>query len=447
MTGHLLIIDASGFAHRAFHSGASPVHRFKDGQPLGAALGFMGLVWRLLGTVQSDRPTHGAAIFDAPGKTFRHRLAPDYKANRPIARSMELADQIPIMHHAAETLGLKPIEAAGYEADDILATLATRARAAGMRVSLVTSDKDLGQCVEDGWIEIWDPMAQIKDANGNVVGKGRRLFAADVEAKFGVPPALVPHVQALWGDSVDNIIGVDGVGKDKAARLVRRYGSVEGILKAVKEIRWAHVRLELLKKPVQERVRLNLKLATLRRNVKLPVELDELLLEPIMRSHLTEILRVLGAPHYMEAIFALDPQMARTVPPEANPEGWWREELAHPGQTVPEAPQSGFYWRRLVGGGPLVGARIWREPHMDTETGEASGMDILRCDVGGRPHDPFAAWPGLANRPIMQSEYDFMAAKASHAKKWLPDSAAANPGKAINLRAEPLSLNPRRRAK
>lgn len=427
---HLLILDVSGFAYRAHHA-MPPVYRPKDGQPIGAVLGLMAMTWRLLGVAQSDKPTHGAAVFDAPGKNFRHKLDPGYKANRPPSRNVELAEQFPVMHHAAETLGFKTIEVPGFEADDAIATLAVKAKAAGMRTTIVSSDKDFSQCVEDDWIEIYDPIQR------------RRLLAADVETKMGVPPKMVPHVQALWGDAVDNIIGVDGVGRDKAARLVRRFGGIEAVLAAAKDVRWPPVRAQLMKKAVQERVRLNLKLATLRRNVKLPVEPADLVLEPVMRSHLTEILRVLGAPHYMEAIFALDPQMSRQVPHEADPEAWWRDELKKPGQTAPEAPQAGYYFRRLVSGGPLVAARIWREPAIDPETGQTTGMDTVRCTIGEKVFDPFAMWPSLAGRPIKKSEYDFMTAKASHAKVWTPSAPAANPTKKIVLSEQPVSRNPR----
>jgi len=431
-TPHLLLLDASGFAYRAFHA-TNPVYRAKDGEPIGAVLGFMGMSWRLLGAAEADKPTHGAAVFDAPGKNFRHTLAPDYKANRPVARNVELSGQLQYMRHAAETLGLHPVEATGFEADDVIATLATQAKAAGMRTTIVSSDKDFGQLVEDGWIEIFDPLQK------------RRMLAADIEAKMGVPPAMVPHVQALWGDTVDNIIGVDGVGRDKAARLVRRWGGVEAVLASAKEVRWIPVRDQLLKKPVAERVRLNLKLTTLRRNVKLAAAPTDLVLEPIMRSHLTEIMRALGAPHYMEAIFALDPQMARVVEHVADSEGWWREELAHPGQALPEMPQSGYFQRKLVRGGPFVPARIWREPHIDAETGQPSGMDVLRCEVGGKVRDPFAEWTRLSMTPIKKSDFEFGKADAAHAKKWRPDSPAANPGKPIDLLSQPKPTNPRRR--
>lgn len=433
---HLILVDASGFAYRAFHV-AAPVYRPKDGQPIGAVLAYMAMMWRFQGATQADPPTHGAAVFDPPGKTFRSKLDPQYKANRPAARAVELVDQLHVMRHASETLGLTPIEAPGFEADDLIATMAIRAKKAGMRVTIVSSDKDFGQMVEDGVIEIYDPLQR------------RRLLAADIEAKMGVQPGLVAHLQALWGDAVDNIPGVQGVGQDKAARLIRRFGNVEGVLAGAREVRWPGIRLQLLKKAVQERVRLNLKLTTLRRNIKFDVTPESLALQPVLKSHLEEILRVLGAPHYMEAIFALDPKMARAVPAQAPKEAlaWWTEELAHPGQPVPQEPQCGYFRHRLVHGGPWVGVRIWREPQLDPETGQPTGLELLRCNVGGKPRDPAALWVVVATKPIKLSEYEFKGAEAEHARKWNPTHPSANPSKRIVLSEHPAPTNPRLRRK
>lgn len=435
--GHFLLVDGSGFVHRAWHSG-NPHYRPVDGQPIGACLAFLGMIWNLLGTAQADRPTHGVCIFDAPGKHFRHRLDPAYKANRPHeARSLELEDQIPLMQHSAESLGIRPVQIKGWEGDDALASFAVAAKKAGIRTTLVTADKDLSALVEDGVIEIYDTYHR------------KRLREADVETKMGVPPAQIPHLLALEGDTVDNIPGVPGVGRDKAARLVRRYGSVEGVLANAKEVRWPAIRHQLVKKAVQDRIRLNLKLTTLRRNIKLPVSPQDLVLEPVMKSHLKEILRVLGASHHMEAIFAMDPQIARPVPalaPGEAPLGWWSEEILHPGQRVPETPQCGFYMRKLVKGGPFVPAAIWREPQTDPITGEPTGMELLRCTVAGQPRDPLAEWVRLSMTPIKQADYEFEGAAAAYAKKWNPDSPRANPTKPIQIDQQPASRNPRRKS-
>lgn len=426
---HLLLIDASGIAHRAFHS--NPGYRDTDGEPIGAILGFMGITWGLLGVAQSDQPTHGAAVFDTPGPNFRHKLSPVYKANRDPARKDELSKQLLVMRSAAEVLGLHAIEAEGVEADDTIATLAVQARKAGMRVSIVSSDKDMTQLVVDGEIEIYDPLSK------------RRLRSADVEKKIGVPPKLVAHVQALAGDAVDNIIGVDGVGLERAAALIRRFGNVEAVLANAKECRWPGVRRELLKPAVANRVRLNLKLTTLRKNVKLDVVPDAMPLQPIFKAHLVTILKALGASHHMEAIFRLDPQASRLVAHEPNPWGWWQKALkGWPGGALPQDPQSGFYQTTLVRGGPLVGAAIWREPELDSE-GKPTGQDVVRCEIDGKPKDPFAEWVRLSMKPILRSEFKFKEAATAYDRAFNPTSPRANPTKPIDLAAQPVSRNPR----
>lgn len=428
---HLLLVDASGFAHRAYHA-LSPVYREKDGEPIGAILGFLEIGWRLLGEVAVDQPTHAAAVFDYPGKTFRHDLDPAYKANRPPARRAELSKQMPIMHSAAEVLGMQAIEKQGFEADDIIATLAVRAMRDGMRVTIVSSDKDFGQLVVDGKIEIFDPLQK------------RRMREADILEKMGVIPKQVPHVQALWGDAVDNIIGVDGIGKERGAGLVRAFGGIEGVIENAKSCRWPGVRNQLVRKAVQDRIRLNFKLATLRRTVKLDADPMALVMQPVLKGHLQALLKALGASHYMEALFALDPQMVRLVPSEAAPWAWWEEELKYPGQRLPEMPQAGFYQRTLIKGGPMVPASIWREPETD-EAGKPTGMDLLRCEVGGRARDPFAEWVRLSMKPIKRSAAQYEQAMIAYDRVHRPDSPRANPTKKIDLTKQPAPRNPKRK--
>lgn len=431
MTAHQLLIDASGYAYRAYAT-ASPVHRGSDGAPIGATLRFFEMLWRLLGEAQADKPSHAAAVFDHRGKNFRHRLFPDYKANRPAARNEELDDQFPFMKHVAETLGMTAVQAPG-EADDAIATLAAQAMAASMRTTIVSSDKDFAQCVVDGWIEVYDPLAR------------RRFLAADIEEKYGVPPHQMRALQALAGDTVDNIPGIKGMGMKSAAGLVRRFGGVDAVLKNAQKVRQPSLRRELLKPASAKLARLCLKLVTLKQDVALPVVPSDLLLAPIMHSHIKEILRSLEAPKWAEATLGLDPQVARVVPHVDDPGAWWHDALNFPGiqGVLPEYPQAGFYGRYLMKGGPFVGGRIWREPHIDLDTGEPDGMDVLRCEVGGRARDPFAEWTRLAMKPIPKSEFEYMTAAAKHAKVWKPDSPAANPTKPIKLSEQPVSRNPR----
>lgn len=427
MPDHLLLLDASGFIHRAYHA-ANPSYRESDGLPTWAVIGFLSMTWRLLGAAQADMPTLAAAVFDAPGKNFRHKLYAEYKNNRP-ARDKELTDQLPFVRHAAEALGVTPLEVTGYEADDVIATLAARAQKVGMRVTIVSSDKDFCQCVKDGEVEIVDPMSR------------KRILRADVRdgKKFGVEPHQVPDVQALAGDPVDNIPGIDGLGIRGAASLIRRFGTLEDVLKAAqgrKEYFAPRLRAELKKNG--DKALLYRKLTTLKRNVPLKVELQSLTLKPVMREHVMAFLRVLEAPQKFEAIFALDPKVVRVVERIEKPLAWWAAELKRQGQKIPDEPQCGFFQRRLVRGGPWVPCRIFREPEADVVTGKPTGMDLLKCEVRGEARDPISQWEALARRPIDEATYLHQMALGAWAEKHAPHEPEANPAKAIDWLTAPL---------
>lgn len=414
--GHLLLLDASGFIHRSFHSG-NPTYR-SDGLPTWAITGFMALCWKLLGAAQHDQPTHAAAVFDAPGKTFRHQLFPAYKSNRP-ARDQELAPQLPYIRLAAQAMGLVPVEAPGFEADDLLATLAHRAAGQGMRVTVVSSDKDMGQTVQLGLVDVLDPVSHVRGL------------------KFGVEPHQVPDYQALAGDAVDNIPGIDGIGDKSAAALVRLFGTVEEIVAAVKtapNFFTPNQRVRLKAPGTLERLQLYRTLATLRRDVPLEIGLDDLVLKPIIREAVDAILKKLEATGRFEQIFASAPQMQRVVEPLlAAAEDWWNEELVCPGQPVPDLPQVGCYERRLAKGGVFEPAIIWRESEFDPITGERTGMQILRCQVGEMAADPFHEWPRLCRSPIEQSKYDFEMADRRWATVYATDDPKLKPQKPVDF--------------
>lgn len=428
MTGHLLLIDASGIAFRAFAT-SDPVHRASDGEPIGATLRFAEITWRMLGAAEADKPTHGAAVFDIPGPNFRHKIYPAYKSNRDPARRLILDGQMPYMKHMAETMGLFPIEAEGFEADDVIATLAVMADAAGMRVTIASSDKDFGQLVVDGRREIVDPMQK------------RRVMAADVEKKFGVPPRLVAAFQAFAGDPVDCYPGIRGCGAKRAAELLRAYGSIAGIFKNVKRIPYPSLRHELSKPDAEKRVRQFLRLSKLCQDVPTdPDILAKMLLGPVLKSHLQAILKAIEAPPWaMQSVFGIERSHVRLVETPERPLGWWKKELKFPGQPLGDVPQAGFYQRRLVAGAVPVAARIWLEPDAVT------GLSHLRCEVGGQPRDPFSEWSRLSQQPITEQRYKFMIADADHAKKWRPGDPKATPGVAIDRSKQPFSTNPRRR--
>lgn len=425
-----MLIDASGIAYRAFAT-SSPVHRESDGEPIGAALRFMEITWRMVGSAEAgDKPTHGAAVFDVPGPNFRHKLYPAYKSNRDPARGLILGGQMPYMKHAAETMGLFPIEADGFEADDVIATLALLANAQGMRVTIVSSDKDFGQLVVDGVVEIVDPMQK------------RRVLAADVEKKFGVKPAQIADFQALAGDAVDGYPGIKGCGGKHAAGLIRAWGSLDGVIKNIDRVQPIGVRHALSKNI--EKAKIFRKLARLRRDVPTaPNVIGLMVMQPVMKSHLAAILKAIEAPAWaLSAVFGVDRQDVRTVPGMTDKEAmaWWREELRFPPQRLPDIPQCGFYKRRLVKGGAEVAARIWRGPLRKDQTQE------LFCEVGGQARDPFAEWARLAMQPIEEKTYHYMIADADHARKWRPGDPKADPRKRVNPADRPKSTNPRRKS-
>src|SRR5271155_3860685 len=221
---HLYLVDGSGYLFRAYHA-LPPLTRKSDGLPTGAVAGFSNMLWKLLeDTKAGDKPTHLAVIFDAGKKTFRNDIYPLYKANRPEPPE-DLIPQFPLVREATRAFGVPAIEIAGFEADDLIATYARIAREAGVKVTIMSSDKDLMQLVVDGQVELLDPM------------KNKRLGSADVMEKFGVPPSKVVEVQALAGDSTDNVPGVRGIGVKTAAELINAYGDLETLLKRAGEIK------------------------------------------------------------------------------------------------------------------------------------------------------------------------------------------------------------------
>ena len=220
---HLHLIDGSAFIFRAYHA-LPPLTRKSDGLPVGAVAGFCNLLWgELTATRKETAPTHLAVIFDAGSKTFRNEIYSAYKANRPELPE-DLRPQFAYTRKATQAFNVPCIEVEGYEADDIIATLARRAREAGGTVTIISSDKDLMQLIGDG-VDMLDPM------------KNKRLGLDEVFEKFGVAPNRVVDVQALAGDSVDNVPGAPGIGIKTAALLIQEYGDLEALLARAGEIK------------------------------------------------------------------------------------------------------------------------------------------------------------------------------------------------------------------
>ncbi len=215
---HVYLVDGSGYIFRAFH--ALPPLTRADGTPVNAVLGFTSMLMKLLGDTDAD---HIAVIFDASRESFRNKIYADYKAHRPDPPP-ELIPQFALIREATQAFNMPAIEMRGFEADDLIATYARQAVEGGAEVTIVSSDKDLMQLIRPG-IRMFDPM------------KNKSIGPAEVEEKFGVPPDKVVEVQALAGDSTDNVPGVPGIGVKTAAELIKTYGDVDTLLKRAGEIK------------------------------------------------------------------------------------------------------------------------------------------------------------------------------------------------------------------
>ena len=257
---HLHLIDGSAFIFRAYHA-LPPLTRKSDGLPVGAVSGFVNMLQRYVdGNNGDDAATHVAVIFDKGSHTFRNDLYDQYKANRE-AMPEDLRPQIPLTRTATRAFNIACEEMEGFEADDIIATLAHQARDAGGRVTIVSSDKDLMQLVGDG-VEMLDPM------------KNKRIDREGVIEKFGVGPERVVDVQALSGDSVDNVPGAPGIGIKTAALLINEYGDLETLLDRAGEIKQPKRREALIENRAQ--IELSKKLVQLDCDMTLPFTLDDL---------------------------------------------------------------------------------------------------------------------------------------------------------------------------
>ena len=257
---HVFLVDGSGYIFRAYHA-LPPINRKSDGLQLNAVFGFCNMLWKLLRDMKPDeRPTHLAVVFDKSEKTFRTAMYPDYKAHRPDPPD-DLRPQFKFVREAVHAFDLPCLEQDGFEADDLIATYVREACEAGATATIVSSDKDLMQLVTDGVI-MFDTM------------KDKKIGRAEVMEKFGVPPEKVIEVQALIGDSTDNVPGVPGIGVKTAAQLIGEYGDLETLLKRAPEIKQEKRRQSLIEHA--DKARLSKKLVTLDDHVKLDVPISDL---------------------------------------------------------------------------------------------------------------------------------------------------------------------------
>ncbi|MGV6801104.1 MAG: DNA polymerase I [bacterium] len=260
----LYLVDGSAYIFRAYHA-LPPLTRKSDGLPVGAVSGFCNMLWKLLGDVKDaaqqamGAPTHFAVIFDYSAHTFRNDLYPEYKANREEPPE-DLRPQFPVIRDAVRAFGLPCIEMEGFEADDLIATYAKQAEAEQAETVIISSDKDLMQLISPKVI-MYDTM------------KSRRIDEAGVMEKFGVGPEKMIDLQALTGDSIDNIPGVPGIGPKTAALLLNEFGDLENLLANAETIKQKKRRENLIE--FAEDARLSKELVTLRTDIDTPCPIDE----------------------------------------------------------------------------------------------------------------------------------------------------------------------------
>ncbi|MAU21161.1 MAG: DNA polymerase I [Martelella sp.] len=264
---HLFLIDGSGFIFRAFHA-LPPLTRKSDGLPVGAVSGFCNMLWKLLTQARDTSvgvtPTHLAVIFDYSSKTFRKEIYPDYKAHRPPPPE-DLVPQFALIREATRAFNLPCIEMEGYEADDIIATYARMAVEAGGDATIISSDKDLMQLVGPK-VHMYDGM------------KDRQIGVPEVIDKWGVPPEKMIDLQALTGDSVDNVPGVPGIGPKTAATLLEEFGDLDNLLANAESIKQNKRRENIIAS--RELVLVSRQLVALKQDCPVDVPLDALSLEP-----------------------------------------------------------------------------------------------------------------------------------------------------------------------
>ena len=275
---HYYLIDGSGYIFRAYYA-LPPLSRKSDGLPTGAVNGFCNMLFKLLEDSKSidnkERPTHFAVIFDSARKNFRNEIYSEYKGNRSDAPD-DLIPQFEYIRKSVLAFNLPSIELLNYEADDLIATYSDQIIADGGKVTIVSSDKDLMQLYKKN-IRIYDPM------------KNKFINNEDIEKKFGVTPSKVIDVQALAGDSSDNVPGVPGIGVKTAAELINKYGTLENLLKKAKEIKQNKRRETILEN--KDKATISKKLVTLKKDVPVKNKLDEFLLKEIDKKKLYDFLR------------------------------------------------------------------------------------------------------------------------------------------------------------
>lgn len=270
MTNRTILVDGSGFIHRAFH--AIPKMNRKDGFPTNAIYGFTNMLMKLRSKMEAS---HGAIVFDVSRNNYRNEIYPEYKANRGDTPE-EFIPQFPVLREVASLFGYKVLEKEGYEADDIIATICSVLNRRNYKSTIISSDKDLYQLITEN-IDYFDPV------------KDKFITQKEVIAKFGVESDKVVSVQSLIGDPTDNIPGVRGIGPVTAAKLVNKYGSLRGIFNNIQELPLNQS--SLLIGDSKEKAIVSYRLALLNRKVPLGIKFKDLKIKPINKKVIIDFLK------------------------------------------------------------------------------------------------------------------------------------------------------------
>ncbi|OAP41464.1 DNA polymerase I [Sinorhizobium glycinis] len=306
---HLFLVDGSGFIFRAFHA-IPPLNRKSDGLPVNAVAGFCNMLWKLLTDARDTSvgvtPTHFAVIFDYSSKTFRNGLYDQYKANRT-APPEDLIPQFGLIRHATRAFNLPCIEKEGYEADDLIATYARLAEEVGAGVTIVSSDKDLMQLVTSN-VTMYDSM------------KDKQIAIPDVIEKWGVPPEKMIDLQAMTGDSTDNVPGIPGIGPKTAAQLLEEYGDLDTLLARAGEVKQQKRREAIIANA--DMARLSRELVKLDKNTPLDVPLEDLRLDSQDGPKLIAFLKTMEFNTLTRRVAAATDTDAETIEPAHVPVEW-----------------------------------------------------------------------------------------------------------------------------
>jgi len=275
---HFYLIDGSGYIFRAYYA-LPPLSRKSDGLPTGAVSGFCSMLFKLLEDSKSNqnlqKPSHFAVIFDSARKTFRNEIYKEYKANRSDPPD-DLAPQFEYIRKSVLAFNLPSVELINYEADDLIATYVDKILEKGSKVTIVSSDKDLMQLYKKN-VRIFDPM------------KNKFITEEDIIKKFGVNADKVIDVQALAGDSSDNVPGVPGIGVKTASELINKYDNLEKLLKSAHEIKQNKRRETLIEN--KDKAIISKKLVTLNHDAPVKQKLEEFKLKEIDKDKLYKFLR------------------------------------------------------------------------------------------------------------------------------------------------------------